>query len=884
MPKFCGGCGTAVSEEDKHCPKCGYNLSASVGGVTPAAEERPASATPTKSSSAKMVLLTFLVLALSGLVTFLVISRGRGDGGKGPPALLETASQTITATQGGTVTLPRGSSVSIPAGTFTTDQTATLSLMSSLPKQPPSGIITGIGPALVLSFAPHPAVPKTIAYKPIQSIGQEATLTSRDVQFVLNLGSGGSPTGIVGSAPIADIVDLTGGDNFIGIPGTFDSTRNTATFTVPLLRTQEVQSVRVSLANLKPRVESEPLPTPGAKIWTGSQWAEGTSGFDPSKKTLVLVHGMLSSVENAFGDKNCVNLIMRKGGYEQVVGFNYDWTQGIEKSGQELADFLRSLRATGLTQVDIEAHSEGVPVSLAASARTDIPIGKMVLLGGPIMGTPAASVGVVAQAGILGAYSALETVFLNWPTTGALPIPGGRGDITLQDLLTGPFANDLRPDSEVLKNIRKDVRDKMTQEGSSLSKTKLIAIAGTDFEGSPDMLKLGTLLKTFGLFPNEPFDGIVGKSSALGVGSGFTRLTTASYPLSHTQLECDPSVIDSVSSKLSGSGELTLTLKQSQVTCKVGTDYSVELVDRVTGGSPPYSIATDPAGGALPAGMSMGQNGILTGKPEAEGVYDFGVCAVDAGGATSCKGASVTVVAQAKPTISLSTQTLGFMVTEGSNPSSQSFKVTNSGPPGSSLDYKVTAHQRLVVSPISGTLISGGSNTHSVSINTAGLSAGSYVAPITVSDPSATNNPQRVMVNLRINPRSTPPPETSSPTPSPSPSTTFTGIWSGTVKYNFVGVCEVTTRLTLDMKQVGDSITGTFSETVTGTTGECMGLVEPSSSGSIQQGTATGNFLHIAMTGVSGYLPIVGTFTPPTISGTVGGTIVSISYSLVKQR
>ena len=53
--------------------------------------------------------------------------------------IIETASKDITAAKGGTITLPSGSSVSIPAGTLTTDQQVTISLLSSLPKQPPSG-------------------------------------------------------------------------------------------------------------------------------------------------------------------------------------------------------------------------------------------------------------------------------------------------------------------------------------------------------------------------------------------------------------------------------------------------------------------------------------------------------------------------------------------------------------------------------------------------------------------------------------------------------------------------------------------------------------------------------------------------------------------------
>jgi len=520
---------------------------------------------------------TRLGIVINILVVLVLLLGGCGGGqnptptpnptpsGEGVSQLLETKGQIITA-QGGTVILPSGSSVSIPAGTFVTDQMVTLSLVSSLPKQPSNRIIQGVGRALVLSFTASQAAP-VVPKQPSQSAKQQAFSTPGNLQFFMNSGAIGS-SGMEGSAPIADIVDLTQGDIFVGISGSFNSTSNTATFTVPSQLTQNARQVVVSQANIPPAIESAPLPAPGSKIWDGTQWIDGLSGFDPSKKTLVLVHGMASSVEEAFGDKNCLTLIIRNGGYSQVVGFDYNWTQGLQKSGQDLAKFLKSLDATMPpgARVDIEAHSEGVPVALSATAQSadilsNIQIENMVLLGGPIMGTPAACVGLTAQI----AVNAWLTSMLNLPTLAeslreTMFPPGlGEGGITLQGLLNSPIASELCPGSPVLADIRSALIDKMGQTGTSLSQTNIFTVAGTDYTASPDMLKLGTALNLLGLFNDERSDGIIGVSSALGVGSGLDLTPLGTYPLSHTQLECDPTVIKDVGSAVNNQPILTPT-------------------------------------------------------------------------------------------------------------------------------------------------------------------------------------------------------------------------------------------------------------------------------------------------------------------------------------
>jgi len=133
----------------------------------------------------------------------------------------------------------------------------------------------------------------------------------------------------------------------------------------------------------------------GPKYWRGGHWLPGIPpGLDCRKKTAVLVHGILSSVEDAFDARDLVS----KEGYEQVLGFDYDWTAAIDDSGAQLAEFLATVKratrcpAGAELSIDIHAHSLGTVVSLSAACRSSVRIRNMVLYGGPITGTPLANI------------------------------------------------------------------------------------------------------------------------------------------------------------------------------------------------------------------------------------------------------------------------------------------------------------------------------------------------------------------------------------------------------------------------------------------------------------------------------------------------------------
>jgi hypothetical protein len=106
-------------------------------------------------------------------------------------------------------------------------------------------------------------------------------------------------------------------------------------------------------------------------------------------------------------------------------------------------------------------------------------------------------------------------------------------------------------------------------------------------------------------------------------------------------------------------------------------------------------------------------------------------------------------IKQGGPELSRSPATLSPSAQEGTNASSDSFEVWNSGGAGT-VTYTITDNAAwLSVSPPSGDS-TGEHDTIAVNYSTSGLSAGSYSATITITDPNAANSPQTIAVNLSI--------------------------------------------------------------------------------------------------------------------------------------
>ncbi|MDM8007429.1 MAG: DUF5010 C-terminal domain-containing protein [Phycisphaerae bacterium] len=141
------------------------------------------------------------------------------------------------------------------------------------------------------------------------------------------------------------------------------------------------------------------------------------------------------------------------------------------------------------------------------------------------------------------------------------------------------------------------------------------------------------------------------------------------------------------------------------------------------------------------------------------------------------------VPASSTPTINRSPSTLAPSCTAGSNASSQTFTVANSG--GGTLSYTITDNVSwLSCSPTSGTS-TGEADTITVTYATSGLSAGTYYGTITISDPNASNNPQTIAVTLTVNSSKTTVSENFESMPSWSSS--FDASWGSAAAWSIVG-------------------------------------------------------------------------------------------------
>jgi pimeloyl-ACP methyl ester carboxylesterase len=178
-------------------------------------------------------------------------------------------------------------------------------------------------------------------------------------------------------------------------PGSFDRTRRRVTVEVPASLLEGATSVTLALARDRGKVRDQPT---GPRYWDGKVWKD-TGTIASGKKTLVLIHGIFSSVESSFPAyrffSGCPQKIADAGSFDQVLGFDYDWFEPPDKEGALFADFLKQVLEKNPSSLTVEAHSYGTLVTLAAlpNLGSDAKIANAVTLGGPLplRGTPLAN-------------------------------------------------------------------------------------------------------------------------------------------------------------------------------------------------------------------------------------------------------------------------------------------------------------------------------------------------------------------------------------------------------------------------------------------------------------------------------------------------------------
>jgi hypothetical protein len=155
-------------------------------------------------------------------------------------------------------------------------------------------------------------------------------------------------------------------------------------------------------------------------------------------------------------------------------------------------------------------------------------------------------------------------------------------------------------------------------------------------------------------------------------------------------------------------------------------------------------LSATPASGTTPGGVSVSVNP----SGLAAGTYNGSVAITSAGAGNSPQSVPVTltVTVAGTPTLTITPTTLSFSVQSGgAAPPAQSISVGSSG---SALNYTAAASGGtwLSATPASGTT----PGSVSVSVNPAGLAAGTFNGSVTITSAGAGNSPRTVSVTLNV--------------------------------------------------------------------------------------------------------------------------------------
>jgi len=436
-----------------------------------------------------------------------------------------SATQRVTL-KGGVIKLDDGSSVFIEPGVLSSDRDVTLQEVSFLPRQPNNRDITAVGPALVLRFQQPVDFVTSEFDRSSKEVSQRISDSPAAIQFVIETGNN-NVNKLAGSLPAADFVNPSDDHFFTGASGGVSPDLKEETIIIRfafLDRLQEkVKSIAVSATNLARNLDYM-IPEPGrfqlAHNADAYRWTDYSSC--PAGKTLVVVHGMTSRVQGAFSTEDqTIQHVKEQGAYKSVVGFNYNWTRHIDDSGQHLAAFLDVLAGCPeISELDVEAHSEGVPVSMYAIGHSKAKVTRFIGLGGPIMGTPIANDPDLVYTFLLG--------------VSGLDLPESSIFATIAPLMKLPFIGDLRPSTPGSGDLLGQIRNALSP-WSHKNQSRIILIAGD----SPREFWLRQLGKYAGTYS----DGIIPLKSALAFGSGFDSLLVHPlfpYAVGHTDLESFP--------------------------------------------------------------------------------------------------------------------------------------------------------------------------------------------------------------------------------------------------------------------------------------------------------------------------------------------------------
>jgi pimeloyl-ACP methyl ester carboxylesterase len=418
-----------------------------------------------------------------------------------PPSspLLNLVSGTIPGASGGGLSLPNGDSVTFPAGSLQGSAHVTLSSNETETPASPATQWASAPGTMTLTFGAALTGPR----------GGSQSAPVVTLKFVY---AKANATAILkAQAPVLAVTTSDGKTQTLSADATFDASSNTATVTVLAQLLNNATAVKLYVAMDGSGSGSGQKTYPfGPKYWnaTAGQWQPEPFTVNPSQRTVVMVHGIFSAVETAFP---CEQAIINAGKYGQAVGLDYDWTQPPATEAPILAKFVNALP---VSTVDLEAHSYGTVVALAALPLIKKTIGHVVLLGGPLPlnGAPQADPGYLRDLLIAGVWIAAPS----------------QVEAAVKSGMIGAMASN----SKALQAIESGLKP--------MTLPPFVQVAG----GSPFPQETqNALIYAFYLYlyGGATNDGIVEQKSALETFA--TKQSTITFINDdHVELECDPNV------------------------------------------------------------------------------------------------------------------------------------------------------------------------------------------------------------------------------------------------------------------------------------------------------------------------------------------------------
>jgi N-acetylneuraminic acid mutarotase len=490
---------------------------------------------------------------------------------------IASATQPISSTSGGTITLPDGSSVTISAGILAADNTVTLTEVSVPTDQAPNVLLTPTGPELLISFSTPPQFQTAsqshskLSLRPADSTTLLAGISFHfNAQYI-------SAAAASAMAAVWSVATQAGIAIDQGVASSWDAVGNAETVVLDAGCLDAINKltglatpVTVSAFFVVEAARPTGSPVQGLLVWNQTKDSFAPFQACPSTtakgKVLVVIHGMASSVEGSYSDFLKENTDFASN-YDTVYGIDYDWWNSVPDNGKIVGAFLDTVgTCSGLSHIDLMAHSEGVPVTLSAltnSAIAKVSAAHLIAVAGPILGTPIANT-FTDQLGT-GRYGLLTALLDINASTMVFPPATPSG---ILDILNDPFAQDLATDSSGDTNLA-TVRGSWLTD-PILSQIPIVMVGGT---GSGDGLKF-ICQNCFGIFKGTPFDGIVGLDSAFGAGLDLPLYRIPAFPLFHTKMIGDTAAADAVTSDItlqlskSAPSKLTVSTSSPSASCQ----------------------------------------------------------------------------------------------------------------------------------------------------------------------------------------------------------------------------------------------------------------------------------------------------------------------------